>query len=180
MSPLARSFVFRRCAGPRGGFALNLLLCLWPSIVCAADGAPPTAALVNPLARQSLEQLSATLTRPLFAASRRKAAPNPTSVAPPRQEPPDPPRSAPNVTLVGIISDPNGSQAVLRSGGSAKDIRTRVGDNVDGWKVTDIGKQNLTLALEDRTVSVVLFTQKPRPDQDANPKLRNHAANKSR
>jgi hypothetical protein len=81
---------------------------------------------------------------------------------------------------VGIISDPNGSQAVLRSGGGAKDIKMLVGDNVDGWKVTDIGKQNLTLALEDRTVSIVLFTEKPRPGQDANPKLRNHAANRAR
>jgi hypothetical protein len=180
MSPLARSFVDWRRSGRRGGFALKLVLCLWPSIVCAADSAPPSAAIVNPLARQSLEQLSATLARPLFAASRRKAAPNPTSVAPPREEPPDPPRPAPNVTLVGIISDPHGSQAVLRSGGSAKDTKKRVGDDVDGWKVTDIGKQNLTLTLEDRTVSIVLFTEKQRPGQDANPKLRTHAANKDR
>jgi hypothetical protein len=177
MNPLARSFVRWRWSGPRGGSTLKLLLCLWPSIACAADGAPPGAAIVNPLATRSLEQLSATLTRPLFAASRRKAAPNPTSIAPPREEPPDPPRPAPNVTLVGIISDPNGSQAVLRSGGSAKDIKMRVGDKLDGWKVTDIGKQNLTLALDDRTVSIVLFAEKPRPGQDANPKLRNHAAN---
>jgi hypothetical protein len=179
MSPLARSFVGWRRSGRRGGFALKLLLCLWPSIVCAADGAPPTAALVNPLARQSLEQISATLTRPLFAPSRRKAASNPAPIAPP-EEPPEPPRPAPKVTLVGIISDPQGSQAVLRSGGIAKDIHTRVGDEVEGWKVTAIGDQNLTLTLADRSVSFALFAAKQPSRQDGGAKLRANGAHNNR
>jgi hypothetical protein len=179
MSPLARSFVDCRRAGPRGGFALKLLLCLWPSIVCAADGAPLGAALVNPLARQTLEQLSATLTRPLFAPSRRKAAPNAMPIAP-REEPADPPRPAPNVTLVGIISDPHGSQAVLRSGGIAKDIRAHVGDEVGGWKVSAIGDQNLTLTLADRSVSFALFAAKQTPRKDGGANLRANALHNNR
>ncbi|HLW90838.1 MAG TPA: hypothetical protein VKS78_06000 [Roseiarcus sp.] len=139
-------------------------LCLWTATAHAGDGSGGAPALENPVARQPLQTLSTTLARPLFAPSRREAVAAPAPVA--RAEPPAPsPRpQAPSVTLFGIMTDRNGSEAVLRSGGSVKDARVRVGDDVGGWKVSGIDERRLILTLEDRSVSVDLFARKGQAD----------------
>ena len=74
------------------------------------------------------------------------------------------PPATPKVTLLGIISDADGTQAVLRPDGVATDVRVHVGDDVGGWKVAGIGEKDLTLTLEERSVSIALFAPKPRPE----------------
>jgi general secretion pathway protein N len=132
--------------------------------VSAADDAPsaPNAATIaNPVARRPLADFPATLERPLFSPNRRKAAVEPPP-PPPVQEPLKPPPAPPSVALLGVIADPEGSQALLRAE-SAKPIRVRVGDDVMGWRVTDIAAQQLTLTLGERAVSIALFAQKSSP-----------------
>ena len=162
MSAFVQSLACCRRSAKRAGLAAGAFLCLWPAVACA-DDAPPAAAIVNPVARQSLEQFPATLARPLFAPSRRKAPPDPAPVAR-AEEPPSGPPATPKVTLLGIISDADGTQAVLRPDGIATDVRVHVGDDVGGWKVAGIGEKDLTLTLEERSVSIALFAPKPRPD----------------
>jgi hypothetical protein len=115
--------------------------------------------VANPLAKQSIQTLSATLKRPLFSPGRRPAPSAP--VAPYEAPPPPPPAAEPAVTLVGTVLDGGGAQAILRSAGATADVHVRVGDEVSGWKVVDIAEQHLTLALNDRTFRVSLFPDKP-------------------
>jgi hypothetical protein len=117
----------------------------------------PNASIANPLAKQSLQSLSATLNRPLFAPSRRPPPPEPKAVA--RSEEPPPPPPQPAIVLVGTMIDALGPQAILRSGGDNKDLRVRVGDDISGWKVKDINESRLTLSLDERIVSVGLFPE---------------------
>ncbi len=149
-----------------GRLAAFAFLGLWPFAALAGDEAasnkePP---LNNPVAVQSLRDLSATLSRPLFAPSRRKfvaPAPAPVEIAAPPSQPPAPP---PAVKLVGIVSDPQGQLAVLRAEGEGKEIRVRVGDIVESWKVSHIAERGLTLSLGERDVSLAMFAAN-RPDE---------------
>jgi hypothetical protein len=137
---------------------LLLVLSLAPDLAAADDvGRAPLEKIGNPVARRSLADFPATLQRPLFSPSRRKAAvePPPPPVA---QEPPKPP-APPAVALIGVIADPEGSQALLRAA-SEKTMRVRLGDDVMGWRVAQIDAQQLTLTLGDRAVSIALFAQK--------------------
>jgi hypothetical protein len=131
--------------------------------VAAADRATgrndPPVVLANPLARQSVEQLTATRTRPLFAPSR---------ALPPREPPPlaqisaqaPPPPPPPGVVLLGIVKADDAIHAVLRSGSETKTIQVQVGDKVGGWTVAEIRDRHLVLALGDQTFSVALFKDK--------------------
>jgi hypothetical protein len=94
---------------------------------------------------------------------------------PPPVVAPTPPPSAPSLTLVGVIADDEGSQAVLRAEGRSGDIRVRVGDDVSGWKVTEIGERQLTLKLEDRVLPLTLFAAKS-PIHGGGPARRANAA----
>lgn len=163
----------------RRGLALSLALCICSVAATAGENATPSAdgnaTAVNPLAKRALKDLSMTIERPLFAPSRHRLLPDAAPVAH-VEAPPPPPATTPSVILVGIVTDSDGPQAVLHSGGAAKDLRVRVGDDVSGWKVTEIADQHLTLALDDRILSFALFAQKQpnsaEPDAGAMPKRR--------
>ena len=138
---------------------LILAFSLAPNPAVADDGTrAPLEKIGNPVARRSLADFPATLQRPLFSPSRRKAAVEPPPPPPAAQEPPKPP-APPAVALIGVIADPEGSQALLRSNGD-KTLRVRLGDDVMGWRVAQIDAQQLTLRLGDRAVSIALFAQK--------------------
>jgi hypothetical protein len=148
------------------GFAGALIAILQPispqAVRADDDSAASRQTTKNPLAAQSIQSLSATLKRPLFAPSRRPPPPEPEAVvhaAPP--PPPNPPPATPSVRLIGTVIDALGSQAILRSASDNKDMRVRVGDNVSGWKVKDIEKSRLVLVQDQRTFFVVLFSQTP-------------------
>jgi hypothetical protein len=134
----------------------------WGSLAVAADATtpaePPSSPVgTNPLAAHSLESLSATRDRPLFSPGRRPPPPPPPVIAQPI--PPVPPMPPPTVVLFGIVTDRNGAAAVVRGGASDKIIRARLGDEIEGWKVTRIEPRSLMLSHDDRSVTFALFAK---------------------
>ncbi len=103
---------------------------------------------VHPLANLRLIELTETLARPLFEPSRRPQeravvapapAPQATVIAAPAQ--PEVPRHR----LLGVVSGPDGSTAVL-SAGDTRPMRVELGDVVDGWEIVRITQTEVTLA----------------------------------
>jgi hypothetical protein len=115
----------------------------------------PTGILFNPLQAHSLDGLSATRDRPLFSPDRRPPAPPP----PPVERAPEPPPAPPDVTLLGIVVDGERARAIVRSG-TAKIERVQIGDDIGGWKVSQIGERRLLLSLDDRSAMFTLFSRK--------------------
>jgi hypothetical protein len=132
---------------------------LLQSIALAADGADSrsSTALANPLASRTLEILSATRERPLFAPSRRAPPPPPSApVVRPVEVAEVPP---PSVVLLGIVTEGSEARAMVRTDGSDKVVRARLGDQIGGWKVTQIEPRRLVLSNDDRSVSFALFAR---------------------
>jgi len=145
-------------ARPSMGF---FVLLLWSAAELGAAATTqaqdqPAAALSNPVAAQSLDQLSTTLDRPLFSPSRRPPAPPPPPVAqaPP---PPAPPAPPPNLVLFGVVMDGESARAVVRAGADRKLVRAQIGDEIDGWKVSQIDGRKVVLSLDGRFATFMLF-----------------------
>jgi hypothetical protein len=133
----------------------NALLLGSLAIAAATAGATAArAASQNPLAAQPLDLLSDTRDRPLFAPTRRPPPPPPPPVVERVAPPPVPP---PNVVLLGVVTDENGPRAVVRSGSPDKIIRARLGEEIEGWQVTQIEPRRLVLSHDARSVSFALF-----------------------
>jgi hypothetical protein len=115
----------------------------------------PTAILGNPLQALSLDRLSATRDRPLFSSDRRRPAPPP----PPVERAPEPPAAPPDVTLLGIVVDGERARAIVRLG-TAKIERVQIGDDISGWKISQIEGRRMLLSLDDRSATVTLFSRK--------------------
>jgi general secretion pathway protein N len=145
---------------PRLSLVASMLLLR--SIALAAEpvdpsGAPSAATLANPLASLPLESLSATRDRPLFTPSRRPPPPPPAApVVRAVEATPVPP---PSVVLLGIVTESNEARAMVRSDPSGKVVRARLGDEIGGWKVTQIEPRRLVLSIDDRSVSFYLFAR---------------------
>lgn len=121
--------------------------------VCAEEAAPAqSSTLDNPLATRSLAEFGATRDRPLFTSSRRPPAP--PAVA--RRAPPPPPPAPPELALYGTLLDSDGASAIVRTG-SDKPVHVRVGDEVDGWAVTEIAERQIVLALGGRSARFAMF-----------------------
>jgi hypothetical protein len=127
----------------------------------AASGAGAASSaggvLANPLATHAIEQLSATRERPLFSPARRPPDPPPAPVV--QRIEPTPPPPAPSVVLVGTVTEADGARAIVRSGTAT--IRLRMGDEIGGWKVTEIETRRLVLSLDDRSAAFTLFGGEP-------------------
>jgi general secretion pathway protein N len=163
---------FKRCTT-----ALGLLSCLCTLPAFAGEAASPAGAdqLPNPLARQTMDHLSATLDRPLFVLSRRAAPPTIVPLAQIEEVPPPPPPPLPNLTLLGILKEGEDLHAVVRTSGNEQITRVRIGDLLGGWKVADIAGRRLLLSLDEQTTAFVLFeTMEVKPTRSA------AAANKRR
>jgi hypothetical protein len=148
-----------RMGKAKDAFAVRLL---WS--VAVMGGAVPAlaqdqspAAPVNPVAAQALDKLSTTLDRPLFSPSRRPPAPPPPPVAqaPP---PPPPPAPPPNLVLYGVVMDGEGARAVVRAGAAGKMLRAQIGDDIDGWKVSQIDGRKVVLSLDGRFATFTMFS----------------------
>jgi hypothetical protein len=128
---------------------------------CAADEIAPSTGAVDsvpaaPIAAIPLESLAATRERPLFSPSRRpQLPPPPPPVA--QAAPPPPAAAAPSVVLVGIVLDNDRARAVLRVGPDNKVMRVEIGDDVGGWKVSQIEGQHLVVSLGDRSATFTMF-----------------------
>jgi len=136
-----------------------------------------TSSMLNPQAAISFEELSATHEHPLFTPSRKAPVvippPPPIAMEPPPAEPPAPPV----IALSGVIVDENGPRAMLRTETAGKILPVRLGDDVSGWKVTAIDRQHITLALDERSMSVALFEPK---DQTGSVQRHTHTAQEDR
>lgn len=117
----------------------------------------PPAAPANPVAAQALDKLSVTLERPLFSPSRRPPAPPPPP-PPIAQTPPPPPPPPPNLVLFGVVMDGESARAVVRTGADRKLLRAQIGDDIDGWKVSQIEGRKVVLSLDGRFATFTLFS----------------------
>lgn len=145
------------------------LLLLSASLFAAGASAQSgdSGALANPLQAQSLDRLSATRDRPLFSPSRRPVPPPPPPVVHvPEPAPPPPP---PSVTLVGIVLDGEGARAIVRTGMGKKFERVQIGDDIGGWKVSQIEGRKLVLSLGERLATFTLFSDErgKRPPEES-------------
>jgi general secretion pathway protein N len=118
----------------------------------------------SPLAAYPLDRLSATRERPLFSPSRRPPAPPPAPVI--AAAPPPPP---PNLILFGIVMDAEEAHAVVGVGTADKTRRVRIGDDIGGWKVTQIEERQLVLSLDDRSATFTLFRGQRAGQGDSQP-----------
>jgi hypothetical protein len=145
---------FSRVAGE---CCVLLVLVLGSDAAVAEQQQLSAAALSNPVAAQSLDELSATLDRPLFSPSRHPPAPPP----PPAMQaaaPPAPPPPPPNMLLFGVVMDGEGARALVRTGADKKILRAQIGDDIDGWKVSQIEGRKVVLSLDGRFATFTLFS----------------------
>ena len=138
-----------------------VFLLYWTTAAFGADAPAPAqdlsnVTLSNPLAAQSLERLSATVDRPLFSPSRRPP-PGPVAQAPEPPVPPAPP--PPHLVLSGIVMDGERALAVVRVGAQKKILHAQIGDNIDGWTVSQIEGRKLVLSLDGRFATFTLFNR---------------------
>jgi hypothetical protein len=132
------------------------------SFTTAAIGADAPAkeasnvTISNPLAAQPLEKLSATIGRPLFSPSRRPPPEPIVQSVEPVAAPPPPP---PDLVLSGIVMDGQNARAVVRVGADKRIVHAQIGDNIDGWRVSQIDGRTLVLSLDGRSVTFTLFNR---------------------
>jgi general secretion pathway protein N len=115
-----------------------------------------TTSPVSPLAAYPLDRLSATRQRPLFSPGRRPPAPPPAPTI--AAAPPPPPPQPPKLILFGIVMDADDAHAIVGTGTADKTRRVRIGDDIGGWKVTQIEGRKLVLSLNDRSATFTLFS----------------------
>ena len=141
--------------------APNAVLLLYLTTTALGADAPAPdlhgVTLSNPLAAQSMERLSAIVDRPLFSPSRR-----PTST-PPVSEDPEPPRAPPppppSLVLSGVVMEGQGARVVVLVGAERRVLRAQIGDEIDGWRVSQIEGRKLVLSLGDRFATFTLFNR---------------------
>jgi hypothetical protein len=153
---------------PRAAFALLLLSALvFSDAARAEEPERAAAALANPVAAQSLDQLSMILDRPLFSPSRRRlpAPPPPVVQAP---APPALPAPPPDLVLFGVVMDGESARAVVRAGADKRLLRAQIGDEIDGWKVAQIDGRKVVLASQDGRFATYRLFNNERGGADAN------------
>jgi hypothetical protein len=158
-----------RCSRPRAAFKLLLLLSalVFSAAARAEEPGRAAAALANPVAAQSLDQLSMILDRPLFSPSRRRLpAPSPPVVQAPA--PPALPAPPPDLVLFGVVMDGESARAVVRAGADKRLLRAQIGDEIDGWKVAQIDGRKVVLASQDGRFATFRLFNNERGGTDAN------------
>jgi hypothetical protein len=137
-----------------------LLLCTTAALGADAPPAPAQdssrATLVNPLAAQTIERLSAIVDRPLFSPSRRGASTPPAHRDPEPRTPPSPP---PNLVFSGVVMDGASARVVVLVGPERRVLRAEIGDEIGGWKVSGIAGRTLVLSLDGRFATFTLFNR---------------------
>ena len=143
--------------------APNAVLLLYLTTTALGADAPGPAqdlhgvTLSNPLAAQSMERLSAIVDRPLFSPSRRPTSTPPVSQDPePPRAPPPPP---PSLVLSGVVMEGQGARVVVLVGAERRVLRAQIGDEIDGWRVSQIEGRKLVLSLGDRFATFTLFNR---------------------
>ncbi len=137
------------------------LLLTWPiammALVNSASSTERKLSLANPLQAQPLSKLWATNTRPLFVPSRHVPAPEAPRSMVQQPAPPAPPAPPPHVALVGVLKSETGTQALLRLNATGKLMSVRMGNEVEGWRISKIDDRQLRLTHDGRETTVLLF-----------------------
>jgi hypothetical protein len=136
--------------------AIPLLWVPQMGIATAQVQDPAGVAVGNPLAAQSLDRMSATRERPIFSPSRRPPAPPPQPIV--RLPSLPPPPAPPSLTLFGIVLEADEARALIRVAPKNDILRLRIGEEIDGWKVSQIERRRLVLSHDDRSATFTLFS----------------------
>jgi hypothetical protein len=114
-----------------------------------------------------LEDLSATVERPLFVRSRR---PPEAALPPPAAEstPVEVAKEEAPAELTGIVNGPDRTYAILRSVATKEVVHLRKGETIDDWSVQEIGVRHVVLRRGAGSLRLELFAEK---DADAGGKL---------
>jgi hypothetical protein len=59
--------------------------------------------------------------------------------------------------LFGVIMDSEEARAIVRTGTGSEIRRVRIGDDIGGWKVTQIEGRRLVLSLDGRMATFSMF-----------------------
>jgi general secretion pathway protein N len=113
----------------------------------------PDGKLSNPLAAQSIERLSAIVDRPLFSPNRRGVPTPPVNRAPETGTSPPPP----NLVFSGAVLDGTSAHVVVLVGAERRALRAQIGDEIGGWKVSEISGRTLVLSRDGRFATFSLF-----------------------
>jgi hypothetical protein len=138
---------------------LNAALLLFSTSAALSADAPAQlkgsdAKLSNPLAAQSIERLSAIVDRPLFSPSRRGVTTPPVNRAPETATPSPPP---PTLVFSGAVLDGTSAHVVVLVGAERRALRAQIGDEIGGWKVSEISGRTLVLSRDGRFATFSLF-----------------------
>jgi hypothetical protein len=110
--------------------------------------------LSNPLAAQTIERMSAIVDRPLFSPSRRGVS---MPLVDQNRETPPPPAPPPNLIFSGAVLDGTSAQVIVLVGAERRALRAQIGDNIDGWMVSEISGRTLVLSRDGRLATFSLF-----------------------
>jgi len=155
-----------------GGLVAILAFANWAALTMEIDTSPvfasPTSqqALVSELGNNSLSEsktvssdLSQTLLRPIFLASRRPIEPKAVKAPEPPREPQiavTPPES---LKLLGtVLFGPGNGKALIRSSASVQGRWIPVGGSIDGWQIREVTTDNAVIESRGNRVELrILF-----------------------
>ena len=107
----------------------------------SSSSAAAAGTSASPLAALPLDRFSVTRDRPLFSPNRRPPPPPPAVTVIPKLPP-----APPSLTLLGVIMDVEETRAIVQIANEVR--RLRMGEDVGGWKVTQIEPRKLVLSLD--------------------------------
>jgi hypothetical protein len=123
-----------------------------------ADWRPPTLAKYEAMQPKPASADVETLNRPIFSKSRKpyaaKEKKNPDNLA--AMAPVAPP---PGLSLAGVTKYRNKPMAFMVSSSTPKGKWLAVGDQIDGWSVTQVQNMEITLASGERIIRLSLYPE---------------------
>ncbi len=122
----------------------------------APEWRPPSASFLTPLASAPAPTDIQTLTRPIFAKSRRPAPKAVETASPERAAGPPP-----ALTVQAIVLSNGAWRAYLLDHGGANGEWYLVGQLIDGWTISEIRASELTLKSGERTAVLSLYPEPP-------------------
>jgi len=114
----------------------------------------------NPMGVLSLSQLDATRQRPLFSPSRLPPAPPPQPIELPVVQAHETPPTPPAVVLLGVVTTIAGPQAIIKPTPTEKARTIHIGDEIAGWKATEIEPRRIVLVHDTQSSDIALFDPK--------------------
>lgn len=136
-----------------------------PSLPSVAAPADATEQIAKPVQRSvfrmppknAYKQL---VTRPPFSPTRRPPRAKPPEPKPVVQRPqpaaPKPSVVAPQITLVGILINPEKTIAMVRKRGAEELLRLAKGEDLDGWRVEGVLPDRLLLSHQGKVLEIEL------------------------